>query len=64
MGFMDKIKNKLQMSKGRTKEGVGHAADDPYLKAEGRNDRIAGGAKQAGEHVKDAGKNIRDGFKK
>jgi uncharacterized protein YjbJ (UPF0337 family) len=64
MGFMDKIKNKLQMSKGRGKEGVGRVADDPYLKAEGRNDRISGGAKQAGEHLKDAGKNIKHGFKK
>jgi uncharacterized protein YjbJ (UPF0337 family) len=64
MSLIDKIKNKLQMSKGRGKEGLGRATDDPYLKSEGRGDRAAGGAKQAGERIKDAGKNIRDGFKK
>jgi uncharacterized protein YjbJ (UPF0337 family) len=64
MGFIDKIKNKLQMSKGRGKEEAGRATGDPYLKAEGRGDRVEGGAKQAGEHLKDAGKNVRDSFKK
>lgn len=64
MSLMDKIKNKLQMSKGRTKEGVGRAADDPYLASEGRSERAEGGMKQAGEHVKDTARNIRDGFKK
>lgn len=64
MGFIDKIKNKLQMSKGRGKEEAGRATGDPYLKSEGRRDRMEGGVKQAGEHVKDAGKNVRDSFKK
>jgi uncharacterized protein YjbJ (UPF0337 family) len=64
MSVIDKIKNKLQMGKGRGKESAGRAADDPYLESEGRRDRVEGGAKQAGENVKDAAKNIRDGFKK
>jgi uncharacterized protein YjbJ (UPF0337 family) len=56
MGFVDKIKNKLQMGKGRAKESAGRKADDPYLAGEGRADRVAGGAKQVGEQVKDAGR--------
>ena len=65
MSLMDKIKNKLQMSKGRTQGGRRPRRRRPVPQgSEGRSDRVAGGAKQAGEHVKDAGKNIRDGFKK
>jgi uncharacterized protein YjbJ (UPF0337 family) len=60
---MDKLKNKLQMGKGRAKEETGRATGDPYLEAEGKGDRVSGGAKQVGEQVKDAGKNIRDAFK-
>ena len=60
---MDKLKNKLQMGKGRAKEQTGRATDDPYLEAEGKGDRMEGGAKQVGEQVKDAGKNARDAFK-
>lgn len=64
MSLIDKIKNKLQMGKGRSKEGLGRATGDPYVAAEGRGERAEGGMKQAGEHVKDVGKNIRDGFKR
>ncbi len=63
MSAMDKLKNKLQMGKGRAKERTGRATDDPYLEAEGRADRVEGGTKQVGEQVKDAGKNVRDAFK-
>ncbi|MEV5576777.1 CsbD family protein [Spirillospora sp. NPDC052269] len=59
MGFLDKLKNKAQQSKGRGKEAAGRAADDPYLEAEGRKDRAAGGAKQVGEKAKDAAREIR-----
>jgi uncharacterized protein YjbJ (UPF0337 family) len=60
---MDKLKNKLQMGKGRAKEETGRATGDPYLEAEGKGDRMSGGMKQVGEQVKDAGKNARDAFK-
>jgi uncharacterized protein YjbJ (UPF0337 family) len=59
MGFMDKLRNKLQMGRGRAKQEAGRAAGDPYLEGEGRADRASGGAKQVGEQAKDAGKNIR-----
>jgi len=59
MGFFDKIKNKAQRAKGRQKEAAGREAGDPYLKSEGTKDRVAGGAKQVGEHAKDAVKEVR-----
>jgi uncharacterized protein YjbJ (UPF0337 family) len=62
MGFMDKLKNRLQMGKGRAKEATGRQTHDPYLEAEGRGDRAAGGAKQVGEHAKDAAKNVKKSF--
>jgi uncharacterized protein YjbJ (UPF0337 family) len=63
MGFMDKLKNKIQMGKGRGKQDAGRATGDPYLEAEGQQERLGGAAKQAGEQAKDAGKNVRDAFK-
>lgn len=64
MGVMDKLRNKLHIGKGRAKQNIGRATDDPYLEAEGRGERIGGATRQVGEQVKDSGKNIRDGFKK
>ena len=63
MGFVDKLKNKMQMGRGRAKENAGRAMGNPRMEAEGQGDRIAGSTKQVGEQVKDAGKNIRDAFK-
>jgi uncharacterized protein YjbJ (UPF0337 family) len=64
MSLIDKVKNKLQMAKGHSKERAGRATDDPGLEARGQGDRAAGGAKQMGEHLKDMGKDIRKSFKK
>jgi acyl-CoA reductase-like NAD-dependent aldehyde dehydrogenase/uncharacterized protein YjbJ (UPF0337 family) len=60
MGFVDKIRNKFKMGRGRATEGTGRAMDDPYLEAKGRRERAGGAARQVGEQVKDAGKNVRD----
>jgi uncharacterized protein YjbJ (UPF0337 family) len=60
MGFMDKLRNKLQMGRGRVKQQAGRATGDPYLEASGKSERVGGSVKQVGEQVKDAGKNIRD----
>lgn len=62
MGFVDKIKNKLQMGKGRAEQSAGRASGDPYLEAKGQKERTSGATKQVGEQVKDAGKNARDAF--
>ena len=64
MGFMDKLKNKLQMGKGRATQNVGRATGDRYLEAKGKRERLGGAAKQVGEQAKDAGKNVRGAFRK
>ena len=63
MGFMDKLRNRFKMGKGHTKENVGRATGDPYLETRGQGERVEGAGRQAGEQVKDAGKNVRDAFK-
>lgn len=64
MSVMDKIKNRLQMGKGRGKEGAGRTIGNPRVTSHGRRERAEGAVKQAGEHLKDVGKNIREGFKR
>jgi uncharacterized protein YjbJ (UPF0337 family) len=53
MGADDKLSNKAEELKGRTKETVGEATDDEQLEAEGRTERASGSLKQAGEKIKD-----------
>ena len=64
MGFMDKLRNRFKMSKGHAKQNVGRAAGDRSLETEGKAERVDGAGRQVGEQVKDAGKNVRDAFKK
>ena len=64
MGFMDKLKNKLQMGKGRAKQNTGRAVGNPYLETKGQGERVSGATKQVGEQVKDAGKNVGDAFRR
>lgn len=54
MSAIDKIKNKVQGGKGRTKKSVGRATRDRSLEAEGKGDQVSGNLKQSGENVKDA----------
>ena len=54
MADTDKAKNKAQELKGKMKEGVGDATDNPRLEREGRADQTKGNLKQAGEKIKDA----------
>jgi len=63
MGFIDKMRNKFMMGRGRAKQDAGRAMNDPYLEARGQGERIDGAGRQVGEQVKDAGKNVRDAFK-
>jgi uncharacterized protein YjbJ (UPF0337 family) len=64
MGFMDKLRNKFKMGRGRVKENVGRTVGDPYLETKGQGERADGAARQVGEQVKDAGKNVKDAFEK
>ena len=54
----DKATNKAQELKGKGKEALGSATDNEELEAEGRADQTKGSAKQAGEKVKDAARNL------
>jgi uncharacterized protein YjbJ (UPF0337 family) len=53
MGTGDKIDNKAEEMKGKTKETVGRATDDEQLEAEGHADQAKSNLKQAGEKIKD-----------
>ncbi len=53
MSAEDKIRNKVEELRGRGKEAVGRATDDPDLEAEGRAERTRGNIKQAGEKIKE-----------
>ena len=64
MGFMDKLRNRFQMGKGRAKAKTGRATGDPYLEAEGQTERVEGATRQVGEQVKDSAKNVKDAFKR
>jgi uncharacterized protein YjbJ (UPF0337 family) len=63
MGFMDKMKKKFKMGRGRAKQNVGRATGDHTMEARGQGERADGATRQVGEQVKDAGKNVRDAFK-
>jgi len=55
----DKAKNKAQEAKGKVKEKTGKAVGNERLEAEGVADQTKADVKQAGEKVKDAGKNLK-----
>ena len=64
MSFMDKLRNRFKMGKGRAKEGTGRAVGNPTLETKGQAERAGAASRQVGEQVKDAGKNVRDAFRK
>lgn len=64
MGLDDKISNKAEGLKGHAKEGTGRATGDRDLEADGKGDQASASAKDGVEKLKDAGKNIKDAFKK
>ena len=63
----DEMEGKWDQAKGRVKEGVGKAFDDPDLEAEGDADRVGGEAQEGfgkakrkvGEFVEDVGDAIK-----
>ena len=58
MGAGDKISNKAKEATGKVKEKAGDATDNESLQAEGLKDQAVAKAKQAGEHLKDAAKDV------
>jgi uncharacterized protein YjbJ (UPF0337 family) len=64
LSFLDKIRNRSRLSRGRAKQKIGRATNNPRLQAEGLADRVSGGARQLGEELKDAGKDIKRSFRR
>jgi uncharacterized protein YjbJ (UPF0337 family) len=60
VSFADKVEHKAEELKGAAKEKFGDATDNERLEAEGAADQTAANAKQAADHVKEAGRNVRD----
>ncbi|MDQ6851494.1 MAG: CsbD family protein [Actinomycetota bacterium] len=54
MSGTDKVKNKIEDTGGKAKEGLGRATGDREVEAEGKNDQSKADIKDAGEKVKDA----------
>jgi uncharacterized protein YjbJ (UPF0337 family) len=49
----DKLEGKVEEARGRTKEGVGRAIDDPQMEGEGAWDRTKGDVRQKIGDVKE-----------
>lgn len=62
MGLDDKISNKAEELGGQAKEGAGKATGNERLEAEGRGDQGSAKVKQAGEKVKDAARDAKEGL--
>jgi uncharacterized protein YjbJ (UPF0337 family) len=62
-GTDDRAEGAWDKTKGKVKEGVGDATDDPGLEQEGRNDQAKGKGKEAVGHAKDAAENLKEGIK-
>ena len=60
MGAGDKMSAGMDKAKGQAKEAFGKATDNDKLVAEGKMDQAKGNLKSAGEHTKDAAKDIFD----
>ena len=63
MSLADKAKNAMQDATGKGKEATGNATGNDDLKVEGKADQTEASFKNAGEKVKDAASDIKDGFK-
>jgi uncharacterized protein YjbJ (UPF0337 family) len=56
MGFLDKLRNRSQISKGKAKQKAGRATGNRKMQTSGLGDRLRGGTKQVGEKLKDVNK--------
>jgi uncharacterized protein YjbJ (UPF0337 family) len=54
MKILNRAKNILQISRGKTKEVTGRAVGNKELESDGANDQHIGHLRQVGEKVKDA----------
>ncbi len=64
MSWIDKMRNTALRLSGRAKQRTGEATGDRDLRREGRAEQGEAGLKQAGERVKDAGRDIKRTFER
>jgi uncharacterized protein YjbJ (UPF0337 family) len=64
MGFLEKIRNRSRVGRGRAKQKIGRATNNRRLRVEGLADRIGASARQVGERAKDAGKDVKRAFRR
>ncbi len=62
MSFLDKVRGKSQVGRGRVRQRVGRATGGRRLQAQGPSDRIMGGARQLAGRLKDAARDLRRSF--
>lgn len=60
MGIGNKISNKAKEALGKIKKNAGDATDNESLQVKGVKEETEAKAKQAGEHIKDATRDITD----
>jgi len=58
MTLLNKMKNKSRIFRGRTKQKLGRATGNRRLQWHGLADRLGGNVRQAGEQLKDAGRDL------
>jgi uncharacterized protein YjbJ (UPF0337 family) len=58
MGVQRKIENSVLVLKGRLKQAAGRLLGNPRMQVEGRLEQGKGNLKQAGEKIRDAGKDV------
>jgi uncharacterized protein YjbJ (UPF0337 family) len=58
-GTDDKLKGKVDETKGKAKQALGDLTDDESMRREGQADELKGKSKQAVGHLKDAADDVK-----
>lgn len=58
MSFLNRMRNKSQIARGRAKQKLGRATGNRRLRMHGMADRLGGNVRQAGEQLKDTGRDL------
>jgi len=62
MSFLDKVRGKSRVGRGRVRQRGGRATGSRRVQAQGLTDRIMGGARPLAGRLKDAGRDLRRSF--
>ena len=63
MGFVKKLRNRIQIEAGRARGRYGRATGNRSLEVKARRQRIVAATRQVGQQLKDSGRNIRAALK-